>query len=65
MKEYLDFSTLEKSERDWYLQNTWCSICGKPDLGIDKPELYLQDGVRHISGNCKICSCLCISTLVE
>ena len=65
MKEYLEFSALEKPEQDWHLQNTWCSSCEKPDLGIEKPEFYRENGVKYISGICKVCSSLCISSIVE
>jgi hypothetical protein len=65
VKEYLKFSSLEKAEQEWYLRNTWCESCGKADLGIEQPELYLENGEKYISGKCKVCLSLCISTIVE
>ena len=65
MKAIIDISTLTEMEKDIYLKDSWCSKCQEADLGIVSPELYLEDGRKYISGNCKVCGEICVSEIIE
>ncbi len=52
----LDFTSFPEEEQEWYLSETWCSECKKPDLGITDPVYYSEDGKNFIEGKCKICN---------
>ena len=65
MREIIDIGSLPEIERDIYLQESWCDKCGKADLGIVNPELYIESGQKYISGNCKVCGAQCVSTIIE
>lgn len=65
MRTIIDISSLPEIERDIYLQDSWCNHCDQADLGIVNPELYIEDGKKYISGNCKNCGELCVSTIIE
>ena len=65
MREDLDFNALPKSDKDWFLQETWCDTCDKADLGMKEPELYVENNIKYISGKCIICNTKCISTITE
>jgi len=55
MKVILDFDSISEIEKEWFLKNTWCDICSEADLGITKPKLYLENGMKYIFGNCNGC----------
>ncbi len=52
----LDFNIFSEEEQDWYLSETWCSVCKKPDLGIIEPLYYSEEDKNYIEGKCKICN---------
>ncbi len=52
---FLDFKNFPKEEQEWYLSETWCSECRKPDLGITEPLYYSEEGKNYIEGKCKVC----------
>ena len=64
-REILDFESQNLSDREWMLRETWCDLCQKPDLGIDNPILFIEDGRKYIEGNCLVCSALCKSEITE
>jgi len=63
MKKIIDLSSLDEIERSIYLDETWCDKCSEADLGIDKPELYIENNCKFISGSCTVCGELCISEI--
>jgi hypothetical protein len=64
MKQIIDLNSLDDIDRSMYLDDTWCDNCSKADLGIDKPELYIEDNRQFISGYCKICGDHSISEII-
>jgi hypothetical protein len=64
MKHVLDFNSLDELEKSMYLDDTWCDNCSKADLGIDKPELYVENNRKFISGSCKVCGESCSSEII-
>jgi RNase P subunit RPR2 len=54
-REYIEFSELDESEQAWYLKETWCDKCDKPDLGINEPVMYKENGKTFVSGKCVVC----------
>lgn len=65
MKTLIDINTLPDVEKRFYLEETWCPACELADLGITNVEMYLQDGHKYISGNCKVCGERCSSEIIE
>ena len=65
MRIELDFSALPEPDKDWFLQETWCDTCGKADLGIKQPELYIEKNIKYIAGKCITCDTKCISIITE
>ncbi len=63
-KTILNFEDLDSNEKKWFLNETWCSICQKADLGIKNPVLFKENGITYIEGNCKICGELQSSKIV-
>ena len=51
----LNINDLSASEMDWYLKETWCDKCGKADLGMNEPVLYVENGKEFIEGKCTVC----------
>ncbi len=64
-RENLDFYSLSESDQEWFLRETWCDVCNKADIGMKEPELYIEDGVKHIAGKCIVCNTPCVSTITE
>jgi hypothetical protein len=64
MKQIIDLGSLDDIERSLYLDDTWCDKCSKADLGINKPELYIEDSRKFISGFCKVCGSNCVSEII-
>jgi hypothetical protein len=54
-KHYLNFDELSEVEKDIYTSDTWCDRCNKPDLGINEPAIYLENGNKFIEGKCVVC----------
>lgn len=65
IREDLDFNSLPESDKDWFLQETWCDVCNQADLGIKEPELYIENNIKYISGKCVVCNTKCVSTITE
>jgi len=61
----LDFNSLSAVEQDWYLQETWCDVCEKADLGILEPELYMENNQKYVGGKCRVCGTKCVSSIIE
>ncbi len=57
----------DRSEQDqaWFIQETWCEVCKKPDLGLTEPQEYEEDGKVFIEGKCKICGSRVVSEILE
>ncbi len=64
MKKIIDLSSLNEIERSIYFDDTWCDHCSKADLGIVKPELYIEDNRQFITGSCKVCGTHCTSEII-
>lgn len=64
MKAIIDLMTLPEIERDIYLNDSWCDTCNEADLGINNPELYVEDGRKYITGNCKVYGSKCSSEII-
>jgi hypothetical protein len=60
-----DFYCRDSSERVWMLESTWCEDCRLPDLGIDDPTEFEEDGLVYIEGRCRICGCRLTSEIVD
>lgn len=65
MKEILDFKSLPKIELELFLNDTWCEICQKADLGIANPILFIEDGRKYVQGNCRVCGNVSTSEVIE
>ena len=37
------------------VESTWCENCRLPDLGIENPMEFEEDGHVFIEGQCRIC----------
>jgi hypothetical protein len=64
MKQIIDLSSLDEIERSLYLDDTWCDNCSEADLGIGRPELYIENNRKFISGSCNVCGELCTSEII-
>ena len=60
-----DFYQRDDSERIWMLENTWCADCRLPDLGIDSPREFEEDGQVYLEGSCRICGRRLMSEVVD
>lgn len=60
-----DFYRRDRSERTWMLENTWCDGCRLPDLGMDDPCEFEEDGHVYIEGRCRICGRTLTSEVVD
>lgn len=60
-----DFFLRDAAEQDWLQENTWCSGCRLPDLGIDDPREFEEDGQVFIQGSCRICRMKLTSEVVD
>lgn len=60
-----DFYRRDRSERTWMLENTWCDGCRLPDLGMDDPREFEEDGHVYIEGRCRICGRTLTSEVVD
>lgn len=47
------------------VENTWCGGCSLPDLGIDDPSEFEEDGLIFIEGRCRICGPTLRSEVVD
>lgn len=61
----LNFYRRDDAERMWMQENTWCHRCRLPDLGIDDPEEFEEDGQVFIEGRCRICRNTLRSEIVD
>jgi hypothetical protein len=60
-----NFFLRDSSERSWIIENTWCGGCLLPDLGIDDPNEFEEDGLVFIEGRCRICRVTLMSEVVD
>lgn len=60
-----DFFQRDRAERSWMIENTWCGGCRLPDLGIDDPNEFEEDGLVYIEGRCRVCRALLTSEVVD
>ncbi|MCP4035438.1 MAG: hypothetical protein GY733_00755 [bacterium] len=60
-----DFYRRECTERTWMIENTWCGHCRLPDLGIDDPREFEEDGCIYLEGVCRICGRTLTSEVVD
>lgn len=60
-----DFFQRDSAERAWMVENTWCGGCSLPDLGIDDPSEFEEDGLIFIEGRCRICGPTLRSEVVD
>ncbi len=60
-----DFYRRDESERAWMIENTWCGACRLPDLGIDEPREFEDDGRIYLEGRCRICRRVLTSEVVD
>lgn len=60
-----DFSLREGAVQNWLQENTWCSGCRLPDLGIDDPREFEAEGQVFIEGSCRICRLKLTSEVVD
>ena len=63
-RKVLDFTSFPEEEQMWYLSETWCTKCQKPDLGITEPIYYSEEGKNYIEGKCKICNTIARTQLI-
>ena len=54
-KQYLSFDVLDESDKDFFINDSWCDYCEKADLGIIDPKIYILDEKQYLEGVCKIC----------
>jgi hypothetical protein len=54
-KQYLSFDVLNESDRDFFINDSWCDNCEKADLGIVDPKIYIADEKQYLEGVCKVC----------
>ena len=62
---YRDFNLRSEEEKDWIIQNTWCSKCNKSDIGLNNPVEYQENGKIYISGKCIDCGQNILTEIVE
>jgi hypothetical protein len=60
-----DFNKRDDSEKEWFIENTWCDHCLQADLGISNPVEYEIEGKIFIEGNCLKCGKIVISEITE
>ena len=63
-KEYLKFDELYEKEKEHFLNETWCDKCGKADLGLKEPVMYIENGKTFIKGKCVVCGKSQISQII-
>ena len=56
MRSTRNFNARSREEQRALIQDTWCDVCSKPDLGLASPVEYEEDGVVYVSGLCAVCS---------
>ena len=60
-----DFSAREPFLQKWMIDNTWCDVCQKADLGLINPIEYELDGKVFVEGSCRACGGRVISEVSE
>ncbi len=60
-----NFYRRDGAERNWMIESTWCGRCRLPDLGIDDPCEFEEDGVVYLEGQCRICGGTLTSEVVD
>jgi hypothetical protein len=50
-----DFSKREALEKKFILEDTWCDVCDKADLGMVHPVEFEEDGEVIVEGICARC----------
>lgn len=60
-----DFLRRDTAERSWIVENTWCGGCSLPDLGIDDPSEFEEDGLVYVEGRCRVCGTTLTSEVVD
>ena len=60
-----DFRKLNIGEQEFLIENTWCDICNKSDLGLNNPKEYEENGRVFISGDCRACGNKVVSEIIE
>ena len=65
MKTLRDFYSRSYDEQTWFLRETWCEKCGKPDIGMKNPIEYESNGYIFIEGQCNLCGTVVVSRIEE
>jgi hypothetical protein len=63
-RKYLNFEELDECDKEWFLNETWCDICDKADLGLKEPSIYVEAKKTFIEGKCSVCSNPVISEII-
>lgn len=65
MRKPRQFSDRPEQERAWFIQETWCEKCNKPDLGLTDPQEYEEEGRIFVEGKCRVCGTRVVSEILE
>ena len=65
MREPRQFSDRPEQEQAWFVEETWCEKCKKPDLGLTDPQEYEEDGRIFVEGKCRVCGSRVVSEILE
>jgi hypothetical protein len=60
-----DFDSLEDVIKESLLENTWCDSCQTPDLGLQNPSLFEEDGKLFVAGECRQCGSAIETELIK
>lgn len=60
-----NFEARPAHEQQWLLDNTWCEVCRKADLGMRDAREFSEDGVVFVEGRCRTCGRSVRSEVVE
>lgn len=50
-----NFKIRPQEEQKWMIENTWCDVCQKADLGMTNPCEYEENGSLFVEGLCRKC----------
>lgn len=64
MRQDISFDSLPAEDQNWFLENTWCDICQRADLGVKEPREFRENGREFFIARCLVCGHECTTEVV-
>jgi hypothetical protein len=60
-----EFTARPEIERNLIMENTWCDICQKVDIGFSEPVEFEENGIIFVEGKCRRCGKRVVSEVAQ